>query len=210
MALILTVLVIFALLVASELWWRSTKVHSEFSRKFVHIAVGSFVAFWPYFLSPNQIKLLSGAFIVAVLISQYLDIFKAIHSVQRPTHGEFWFALVVGLLAFVVHHPHIYTAALLEMSLADGLAALVGTRFGNGHRYSVLGSPKSMIGTFTFAVVSCAILAGYAHYTPGTLTVLQAVPIVLVATILENVGFQGLDNLLVPLFVSSALFLLAT
>ncbi len=160
MALIVTVLVVLALLLVSEFWWRKQHLRGEFTRKFVHITVGSFVAFWPYFLSPNQIKLLSVAFILAAAASKYFHIFRAIHSVQRPTWGEFWFAITVGLLAFVVHHPHIYTAALLEMSLADGLAAVVGTRFGNGQRYMVFGSPKSVIGTLTFFVTSCLILAG--------------------------------------------------
>lgn len=209
MAFILTLLLVFALLLVSEVWWRKQKSHGELSRKFVHITVGSFVGFWPYFLSPNEIKILSVAFLVTVAVSKYLNIFQAIHSVQRPTHGEFWFAFVVGLLAFIPHHQHVYTAALLEMSLADGLAAVVGTRYGNSRRYSVLGSPKSVAGTATFFITSCLILIGYAVLTPHALSLAMVAPIAVVATILENVGVKGLDNLFVPLFVAGVLFLLA-
>jgi phytol kinase len=206
MALLLTVLVVFVVLLLSEVWWRTRRGHGELSRKSVHITVGSFVAFWPYFLSINDIKLLSVAFLVAVAVSKYLHIFRAIHSVQRPTWGEFWFALVVGLLAFTAgHHPHIYTAALLEMSLADGLAAVIGTRYGNRHRYVVFGAPKSLIGTLTFFVTSCVILAGYAIVSTGLSPVLLLVPIAFVATVLENLGTLGSDNLLVPLFTAAAL-----
>jgi dolichol kinase len=206
MTLILTVLAVFILLLIGEAWWRRRQPHGEFTRKFVHITVGSFVAFWPYFLTPTDIKLLSMAFLAGTALSRYLNIFRAIHSVQRPTLGEFWFALVVGLLAFDLSQPHIFTVALLEMSLADGLAAVIGTRFGNGSRYTVFGSPKSVVGTATFFIVSCLILGGYAAATPSVVSPALLIPSVsLVATILENVAVRGLDNLVIPLFVAASL-----
>lgn len=215
MALILTVVVVLALLLFNEAWSRRQQPHSlrhlhgEFNRKFAHITIGSFVAFWPYFLSSADIKLLSAAFLIVVALSRYFNIFKAIHSVQRPTWGEFWFALVVGGLAFVApQHPHIYTAALLEMALADGLAAVIGTHYGNRYRYAVFGSPKSVIGTLTFFVVSCAILAGYVLMSTSVLSLPLLLLIALIATALENFSVRGLDNLVVPLFVAGVLLLL--
>lgn len=196
---------VFALLVLSEIWWRKRQPHGEFSRKFVHITVGSFVAFWPYFLNANEIRLLALAFLIGVGISKKLHIFSAIHSVQRPTLGEFWFALVVGILAFSAAHPHVYTVALLEMSLADGLAAVVGTRFGSNNKYSVFGSAKSLIGTLSFFEVSCALLGYYQVLSPGLLPTSVIPPLALGATLLENVGVRGLDNMLVPLFVAGVL-----
>ena len=208
MALTLSVIVVFILLVGSELWWRRQQPHGEFSRKFIHITVGSFVAFWPYWLPLNDIKLLSLAFLLVVAASKYLHIFQAIHSVQRPTSGEFWFALVVGLLAMLHSNPRIYAAALLQMSLADGFAAVVGTRWGNARRYSVFGSPKTVVGTLTFFVVSCLILARYAAISGALSPAILIVPIALAATIMENFAVRGLDNLVVPLFVAGALLLI--
>ncbi|MDB5165022.1 MAG: phytol kinase [Candidatus Saccharibacteria bacterium] len=201
--------IVFVLLVSSEVWWRKQRPHGEFSRKFVHITVGSFVAFWPYFLSANEIRLLALAFLIGVLVSKQFHVFSAIHSVQRPTLGEVWFALVVGILAILAGHPHIYTIALLEMSLADGLAAIIGTRFGSANRYVVFGSPKSIVGTLTFFVVSCALLGLYEVIAPGMLPVALIPLVALGATLLENVGVRGLDNLLVPLFVAGVLRLFA-
>lgn len=212
MTLILTVLTVFLILVGCEIWWRKQGVglQGEFSRKFVHITVGSFVAFWPYFLSANEIRILSAAFLIVVLLSKYLHIFKAIHSVQRPTHGEVWFALVVGGLAFLVDkNPHIYTVALLEMSLADGLAAVIGTRYGNGGKYSVMGHAKSIIGTATFFVVSSALLAGYGLASVGGLSLAVILPLSIVMTILENIAVNGFDNLVVPLSVAGVLLFVA-
>jgi dolichol kinase len=209
MAILISTIFVFLVLVLSELWWRKRQLRGEVSRKFVHITVGSFVAFWPYFMTATEIKLLSVAFLIVVIVSKYLHVLQAIHSVQRPTLGEVWFAVVVGALAFATGHPHIFTAALLTMSLADGLAAIIGTKYGNRHRYIVFGSPKTIIGTATFFVVSCLILIGYSALTPGALYWPLIAPIAIGATILENVAVRGLDNLVVPLFIAGCLLLLA-
>lgn len=209
MTLVLTILTVFALLVASELWWRYRKPHDEFSRKFIHISVGTFVAFWPLFLSWNQIVLLSGAFVVVVAASQYFGIFKAIHAVERPTWGELCFALAVGILALVTQDTWIFMAAVLHMSLADGVAALVGTAYGKKNSYKVLGHTKSLAGSGAFLAVSLAVLIVYATVEAPALSPLVVVAVALGATALENFAVRGLDNLIVPLFVASALTLVS-
>lgn len=207
MAVLLSLAVVALLLIANEVWWRKQKVHGELHRKFVHITVGSFVAFWPYFLSWNTIRILSLAFLVGVAVSKYFGIFKAIHAVTRPTWGEVYFALAVGLNTFITDKPAIYTVALLQMSLADGLAAVVGTRYGKGNEYAVMGARKSLAGTGTFLVCSYVVLLSLAVFsTPVSL--LLCLGIALGATVLENIADQGLDNLVVPLLVAYALRLI--
>ncbi|HVW23158.1 MAG TPA: hypothetical protein VHB51_01570 [Candidatus Saccharimonadales bacterium] len=197
---------VLVLLLLNEAWWRTRQPHSELSRKFIHITVGSFVAFWPYFLTWNEIRLLSLSFLLVVVVSRYLQIFKAIHSVQRPTAGEFFFAIAVGVLSFVQHHPHIYTAALLTMSLADGLAAIIGTHFGTRYRYKVFGSYKSFPGSLTFFIVCGLILVVYSH-TTKYIAAYEIDALAVGATILENLGAYGSDNLLVPLLIGGILLL---
>jgi dolichol kinase len=153
-------------------------------------------------MSWTTIRWLSLAFLAVVIVSEQLNVFKAIHSVQRPTFGEICFALVVGGLTFVSHSKGIYAAALLQMSLADGLAAVVGTWYGRGNTYRVLSHAKSVAGTATFVVVSALIFAGYAAFGTGDLpTLREAIGGVTGAALLENLGLYGLDNLVVPLFV---------
>lgn len=203
MAIFLTVLAIFLLLFLNEWWWRA-RTHGEASRKFIHITVGSFVAVWPLFLSWTQIELLSVAFVVTVLISRRFNIFKAIHSVQRPTWGEVYFGAAVGLTALLTHQPVIYAVALLHMSLADGLAAIVGRTYGGKFRYGVWGAEKSRLGTLTFLIISLALLVAYDVMRPGELGLW--LPLIAVgATVIENVAVRGRDNLLIPLFVALAL-----
>lgn len=201
----LAVLAVFGLLVASEFWWRRRPHHPELARKFIHITVGSFVAFWPFFLSWDEIKILSLAFLAVVLISQKLKIFRAIHSVQRPTWGEVFFALVVGALAFVAGNKWIYAAALLQMSLADGLAAVVGTVYGNKNQYSLFGNAKSVAGTLTFFLASLLILLGYNAFSGSSVAPLEVVSLSLGAALLENILAKGLDNFVVPLLIALAL-----
>ena len=201
MTLILTVLAVFWLLVLSEYWWRKRRPHDEFSRKFIHIFVGSLAAFWPFYLEWHWIVLLSLAFIVVVVLSKYFNIFKSIHTVERPTWGEVYFAVAVGALAFVTHEPWIYAIALLHMSLADGLAAVFGVTWGKSTRYQVLGHQKSVVGTLTFYVVSVALLGWYSVVSGNQLSPLVVLGVAAIATGIENIGGHGLDNLMIPLVV---------
>ncbi len=205
MYIFLTVVSIALLLVGNEFWWRKKGFHGEVGRKFIHITVGSFVAFWPFFMTWNEIRILSLAFLLIVGISKYFHLFKAIHSVQRPTNGEIYFALAVGAITFITDNKWIYMAALLQMSLADGLAAIIGVRYGMKRHYLVLGQVKSLIGTSTFIVTSVLILIGFVYLSNMPLSLAAILGLAYFAALIENIGVHGLDNLLVPLLVASVL-----
>lgn len=205
MDLIFTIMAVFLVLCISEYGWRKHWLANEFGRKFVHITVGSFVAFWPFFLSWDEIRLLSLAFLIVVTAAHQLRVFHAIDSIQRPTYGEYFFAIAVGLLTFVTTSKGVYAAAILQMSLADGMAALIGTRYGRDNMYHVLGQRKSVAGTLAFIIVSVLLLVGYSHWGPGGVSVLAIAGIAGGSAFVENVGILGLDNILVPVFVALAL-----
>ena len=202
---LIAVAIVFCLLVGSEIYWRGHTNQSEFSRKFIHITVGSFVAIWPFFLSWGQIQLLSLAFLIVVALSKFLKIFQAIHSVQRPTWGELFFALSVGAVTLLTHDKYLFAVAMLQMSLADGFAAVIGTRFGKSNRYYIFGHAKSLAGSGAFLFISLLLLGAYgllAGVNPGPLALLG---VTFATTIIENVGILGLDNLLVPVALTIAL-----
>jgi phytol kinase len=187
---------------AAEYWWRTHRIHGEFSRKFIHISVGSFVAFWPWFLSWNEIRLLSVAFLIAISISKAFNIFQSIHSVVRPTWGEVFFAVSVGLTTFITQDKWVFMAALLQMGLADGLAAVVGVRFGKGSRYQIFGHAKSLVGSLTFIAVSFLILILFQEQSGQVVNAYKLAGLPLLSAAVENFGIAGLDNLLVPLLVA--------
>ncbi|CAN5411763.1 SEC59/DGK1/VTE5 family protein [soil metagenome] len=192
--------IVFLLLLINEwLWW--DRPHGEASRKFVHISVGTLVALWPLLLSWKQIELLSLAFVVGVIVSRQFNIFKAIHAVERPTWGELYFGASVGLIAITTHEPAIYAVALLHMSLADGLAAVIGHAYGRKSVYRVFGARKSGVGTLTFLVVSLAILTVFSVQQGISLGIWLPL-LACSAALLENIAVRGLDNLVIPLFIT--------
>ncbi|QQS20037.1 hypothetical protein IPL85_01085 [Candidatus Saccharibacteria bacterium] len=197
----LAVGVVFVLLLLSEWGWRRHWMHGEVGRKFVHVTVGTFVAFWPYFLDWTEIRLLSLAFFVVVLAAMHLGVFRAIGSVQRPTYGEIFFALSVGLLTLITDSKGIYAAAILQMALADGFAAIVGSRFGTQNKYHLFGRTKSIVGSLTFFVISLGLLIGYSHFSVSGLEWQYVIATACLATFLENIAALGFDNLLVPVAV---------
>jgi hypothetical protein len=50
LAVILSLLAVLIVLLLDEYLWRKKIIHGELKRKLVHIAVTSFVAFWPWIM----------------------------------------------------------------------------------------------------------------------------------------------------------------
>ena len=168
----------------------------------MHISVGVFVAFWPFYMSLHTIQVISIAFLLVVLLSRRLAVFHAVSKIDRRTWGDILFAISIGLAATLAHNEWVFWAAIMHLGLADGLAAVFGKQFGKGARYHVLGYIKSVAGTATFIITSMVIIAislHYGHLHRLTLPLLVGLPFG--AAFLENFGIFGLDNVFAPLFV---------
>lgn len=202
---ILVIVITFGILVFSEWLSRAKQIHAELTRKLVHVAVGTFVAFWPFFLSWRQIQLLSFAFFVVICISIKLNVFRSIHAVKRNMMGELLFAIVIGLLALISSNEWVFMAAMLHLSLADGLAAIVGLGWGDSNSYKVMGRTKSIAGSGAFLVTSFLILVVYGIFANSTTSFFTLLWLPLVATATENIAVQGTDNLVMPLLIAVVL-----
>lgn len=200
-------LVLFVLCV-SELLWRAKLVRGEQGRKFVHILVGTFVAFWPFLMSFRAIQIIGVAMLVGIIIARRLKVFQAIHAVKRRSWGDILFALSIVLLATITDSRWIFATAMLHMSMADGLAALAGLRWGKTNRYRVFGRVKSVAGSLTFWTFSVIALSAAVVRSPADFNNVTFAVIVLLslsATIMENLAPKGSDNILVPVLVASVL-----
>ncbi len=209
MNLLIAVAVVFVLLAVAEVLWHTKRMRGETARKFIHISVGTFVAFWPFFLSWRQIQLMSLAFIAVVLLSRQKNIFRAVHGVTRKTWGELFFPIGIGVSALIAPPPLIFTAAILHLSLADGFAAVVGSgRYGKHHRYSIRNYTKTLAGTTTFLAISTGIILGTVLLSHNGLS-WPLLPLLiwlpLAATLVENVAIAGTDNIFVPILVIAIL-----
>jgi len=196
------ILVVFCILALAEYLSRTTSIHTELTRKLVHMSVGTFVAFWPFFLSWGIIETISLLFLFVVLLSIRLNIFRSIHAVQRNNTGEILFAMAIGGMALISSSKWIFTAAMLNLAIGDGMAAIVGTLYGDNNQYKVFKHTKSRAGSIAFFVCSELILIIYAVFGHGHIAFLDYVWMPLLATAAENLAVNGTDNIAVPVIVA--------
>lgn len=192
------------LLFSEFLWRTSIFKKAETPRKLVHILTGVYIAFWPLLMSFRWIQAMSLLLLVVVFASKKLHLFRSIHSVNRPTYGELLFPVGVLVAAIFAQSGWLYMAAVLHLSLADGLAALVGVRYLKRFGYKVFGQPKTIAGTTTFyltslAIITTTMLLDPAAYGSNVQWVILLLP--LATTFIENIAVYGTDNLFVPVAV---------
>ncbi|HYH75238.1 MAG TPA: hypothetical protein VD735_04740 [Candidatus Saccharimonadales bacterium] len=198
----LVVIATFCVLVLAEYLSRAKQIHAELTRKLVHVAVGTFVAFWPFFLSWESIQYLSVAFFLVVCVSVRFNVFRSIHAVQRNVMGELLFAIVIGVLATISRDEWVFLVAMLHLSIADGLAAVIGLGWGETNQYKVLGKKKSIAGTAAFLVASYSIMLVYALFAQGTSSGATLLWLPLAAAAAENLAVYGTDNLVMPVLIA--------
>jgi phytol kinase len=179
---------IAALPVTVQLLSRRLPVDPEVLRKLVHIGGALLAVPLPLVLPYRQIVALGVIFAVVMAVSRRARVFTAVHDVERATYGEILFPLGVAFLAALFPHPLPFVYGVLVLGLADGLAAIVGTRYG---RLRIPGG-KSVVGSATFFGVSCA--TGLALLGSPAAAVSTAAALTAVEATLRG----GLDNIVVP------------
>lgn len=194
------------ILLLGEYFWRKHILAGEFARKFIHISAATFAAFWPFFVPRLYIAILSIVFVVALVIIKKLGLFKSLHSVQRATYGEIWYAVSIGALALIFKSDAIFMVAVLHMALADGFAAVIGVGLNHkAKRFIFNGFTKSIAGSLTFVVISFVLNFAYwsaisqtslvpINISPILYSALSAIALALV----EITAPKGSDNVLVP------------
>jgi phytol kinase len=180
----------------------------ELVRKVVHIGTGN-ILFLAWGLNLPLWLCLSAsiAFSAIALISYFLPVLPMLSGVGRKTYGVFYYALSITLLVawfWRIGAPQFATVGVIVMSWGDGLAALIGQRWGK-HAYHFMGSKRTLEGSLAMLVVSylatCLILSICQGINSSTLLI--PLPVAVVATILEAVSPGGTDNLTVPLASAS-------
>lgn len=207
---LLAALGIAAILFMSEIAWKRAHIYDELARKFVHISSGLFIATFGFWVEYEWIMVLSVCFVIANVINRYTNYFHAIHAVKRKSWGDVLFGVGVFIVAWMEPSAWLFMAAILQVSLADGLAAVAGVTYGKSHgRYFLFGQPKSVIGSMVFLVTSMLILMALFLLDPYFADPFKMIPVALMLPLLlvciENLAVYGLDNVLLP--VVTVLFL---
>lgn len=198
----------------AEWLYRSKLASPEVVRKVVHIGVGNVILLAWWMQTPGWLGVgASVVFSTIAFISYRLPILPSINGVGRKSLGTFFYAVSIGILVgifWTLHLPHYAVVGVLVMTWGDGLAALVGQRFGK-HPYKVWGMEKSWEGSLTMALVSFTVIGLILGSVWGQSWQVWAIAagVAILATGLEAFSNYGIDNLTVPLGSAFASFALS-
>lgn len=206
------------IILVSESLKRFFAVDGEITRKVVHIGTGNVILLAWWFQIPAWVGISASVLASIVTLASYkLPILPGVNSIGRRSLGTFFYAVSMGILVgyfWGIDQPQYAAIGILIMSYGDGMAALIGQRFGK-HIYKVGGMTKSWEGSLTMLVVSYVVCNVILFSTFGNswqnlfISVLLAIS----ATGLESFSWWGVDNLTVPVgsaFISYALVYLLT
>lgn len=187
------------------------KADSEIIRKIVHIGTGNVILLAWWLQMPSWVGIAASLVSSMVaLLSYRFPILPGINSVGRKSLGTFFYALSIGVLiaAFWETAPYYAVIGVLVMTWGDGLAALIGQRWGR-HHYEIGGIQKSWEGSLTMLAISYAVTSAilYAVSGNGWQIWLISLGVAIAATTLEAFSRWGVDNLTVPLGSATIAFL---
>ena len=191
------------LVVVAEVLSRLITDDPELTRKVVHIGSGNVIllAWW---LDISRGVIVAAAIIAAAIaiLSYITPILPSIESVGRKSFGTLFYAISMGVLAscFWQNSPQYAVIGILVMAWGDGMAAIIGQRFGK-HQYRVGQITKSWEGSLAMAAVAFFITGTILIAVEGNSWQSWTISFVVasVATILEAFSKLGIDNLTVPI-----------
>jgi len=179
------------------------------TRKMVHIGCGLVTASLPFFVNLNVLIYLCAGFFLLLVWSKRMNLLSSVHKIDDYSVGALIFAPTIALIAIIFWPINllIFQGAVLVLGLSDGIAGLVGKRYGK-RKYCVTGE-KSVEGSLAFFLVTLIILSiiAFIGNTPFSLQMFGFIFVSsIIVTIVEGCSGKGWDNLFVP--ISTALILL--
>lgn len=193
------------------------RLESKLSRKLIHIGTGPlFVLCWQCFSIAPTARYFA-ALVPLVLTGQFVAI--GLEWIQNPQavqamtrrgkpeellRGPLYYGIVFIICTIVFwRHSPIGILALMILCGGDGLADIVGRRFGSHKLFfnsqkSWAGSLAMFVGSFTFGFGFLALFNEFQNFYPAldlATTARDVAAISLVATIVEALPYQDIDNI---------------
>ncbi|MBW4528712.1 MAG: hypothetical protein KME18_26695 [Phormidium tanganyikae FI6-MK23] len=195
----------------------SGRLESKLSRKIIHIGTGPlFVLCWLFFSSAPSARYFA-VLVPLVITGQFFAIglgwIEAPEAVQAMTRtgkpseilrGPLYYGIVFIICTLVFWRPSpIGIVALMSLCGGDGLADIVGRRFGTHKLFfnpqkSWAGSLAMFIGSFTFSFAFLVLFNYFHNFQPalGLAAIARNVAaIALVSTIVEALPYRDIDNI---------------
>jgi phytol kinase len=192
------------IVLTAELWHRYTNPNPELVRKIVHIGTGNVILIAWLLDLPGWVGIISAVLSGTIaLLSYRFPLLPGVNSVGRKSFGTFFYAVSIGIVTawfWPLNLPYYGAIGILIMCWGDGLAAIIGQKFGQ-HPFTVMGNRKSWEGTLTMLMVSYTIVGLVLLGVQGNIwqTWVVGIPVALGATAIELFAQWGLDNLSVPI-----------
>jgi phytol kinase len=202
-----------AIVLTAELLHRYTTTDPEKIRKVVHIGTGQVILLAWWLQIPAWVGITASILAsITTLLSYKFPILPGINSVGRKSLGTFFYALSIGILVawfWPIQQPQYAAIGILVMTWGDGLAALIGQKFGK-HPYKIGGIQKSWEGSLTMALTTYIVTTLILFAVQGNIWQTYVIPLAVAfaATALEAFSKLGVDNLTVPVGSAALCFLL--
>ena len=186
------------------------KKYPLISRKFLHIMVGNIFFILPLFETQWIMTLLAAApFILLTFLMTPYSPLKISSGTTTAGHGLglVYYSIAWTILAYLFFdNPEIISVGIIAMSYGDGIASLIGEKYGK-KIYNICGDNKSFKGSFSmFAITILFIIIALIYYGK-MLNFLIIISVAAIATIIEGITPRGLDNITVSLSAAITYYL---
>lgn len=202
LSLLLASLYVFAVIGVAEALRHWRQWESAYTRKVVHIGVGMLIWLVPILFETWQPFVLTcAAFSIMTFLDNRYHFFKSMARPAGSTNwGTFYFPLAAAIVVWWFwEQPAFLVAAMMPLTWGDGMAEVVGRKFGRNH-YTIFNHTRSFEGSTAYILFGLIFtFLALIIFTPPALTVTTAFTIalvvILITSVIEAVSIAGLDNL---------------
>ena len=194
---------IFLIFLISIVFKKFNKDSREIVRKIIHIGIGPLIPIAQFLkIDQNSALIFTGIISLMVLINYTYKIFPTIEDIERKSFGTLFYCISLFILIFLFwdKDPYSLITGFFIMTFGDGLAGLIGKSF-RSKSWFLFKQKKSLIGTLTMFLTSMIVICSIGYSQENTFN-FNYFTIALIATVLEQFSFLGIDNFIVP--ISSA------
>lgn len=204
---LIVLFLIFLVFGLAELLYKR-KVAPYITRKVVHIGGGLVAVSFPVFIDLKTVVIFGLGFYTILMISKKNEILNSVHKIDEDGIGALLFAPSIALTALIFWPINIiiFQGAILVLALSDGIAGLIGRKYGS-NKYKITGT-KSIEGSLAFFLITLAILFGVL-YLFGSLSPNKILPVIgysFLLALVEAIFSKGWDNLFIPIASGTILY----
>ena len=201
-----TIVIVGIVLALLEWTGKKLQMQPETIRKWIHIAVGHWVFLALAWMEHWYVAITPLLFFTLINWITLKRGTGRMNQVERVSYGTVYYPMALALLVlfFFEQEPMALVAGSMVLAWGDGLAALVGKRFGKTFytrgkiRRSFEGSIAMFLASFLVLTVTFLL-----YEEPAWLAVSYGVLLANIAALIEAVSYRDTDNLLIPLTIGA-------